>query len=317
MHATGKSDIPQEHEARGRDGDSESPGYSDSSTLRTCTLTFLSCQRHTRLTGSSPNVRPRKRKLSTVSMHSNANPFDLGFEPDAFHANGSTVRNFGILPSIASTITPAIWHPSNGAPYLSPGSNDSSMPNSSPGPSTISFPSISAVNSSDMNVETNNHSDLVPEPADDDQRLDLPGDQDCSDDEEIVAMQLFVENPPSSPVKPSRPSAYNLELTCNDAPRPLSSPLKNCSLPLPHPTPGPPSRFLSQPPPPSRNQSPARAPSIDQDPYQPQEQAQTEMQMEIETQPPGPELASELVLPPEFVSEPELALAPQGSSPGT
>ena len=75
------------------------------------------------------------------------------------------------------------------------------------------LPSISAVNSSDMNIETNNHSDLNPEPADNDHQLDLPCDQDCSDDEDIVAMQLVVENPPSSPVKLSRPSAHNLELT--------------------------------------------------------------------------------------------------------
>lgn len=314
---TGKSDIPQEREARGRDGNSESPGYSDSSTLRTCTLTFITLQRHTRLAGSSPNERPRKRKLSTISMQSNANPFDLGLEPEAFHANGSTVRNFGILPSVTSTIAPATWHPSSDMPYLSPGSNDSSMPNSSPGPSTIPFPPISAVNPSDMNIETSNHSDLNPEPAHRDHQPDLPCDQDCSDDEEIVAMQLFAENPSSSPAKPSRPSAHNPELTCNDALHPLSSPLKNCSLPRPHATPDPPARYFSPPMPPSRQQSPTRAPSIVQDPYRPQAQEQTEMQMEIETPALGPEPASEPLLPPEFGPEPELALTPQGSSSGT
>lgn len=44
MIVIGKSNVPLQHEANGRDGDSSSPGYSDSSTLRTCTQAFISEQ---------------------------------------------------------------------------------------------------------------------------------------------------------------------------------------------------------------------------------------------------------------------------------
>ncbi len=159
------------------------------------------------------------------------------------------------------------------------------------GPSSLHFPSMSVINSSGMDMGANSRSDLDPELEDHDHPIDLSCDQDSSDDEEIVAMQLFTDNRPSSPVRPPSPSVHNLKSTCNN----LSSPLKSRSPPRPRLTPTPPSPPLSPQLPLARDHSFEPPPSHDHDPYHYQVQAQTEMQTEtqIQVQIHGPEFASE------------------------
>lgn len=184
------------------------------------------------------------------------------------------------------------------------------------GSSSLHFPSMSAINSSDMDMGANSRLDLDLGLEGHGRPIDLSCEQDTSEDEEIVAMQLFTDNRPSSPVRPS--SVHNFESSFNK-PRPLSSPLKSRSSPHPRLTPTPPSPPLSPQLPLAREHSPAPPPSHDHDPYQYQVQARTEIQTETQTQTQthGPEFASEPELAPNSGSQPDPTSALQGFPVGT
>ncbi|KAF8628818.1 hypothetical protein AX15_003697 [Amanita polypyramis BW_CC] len=157
--------------AKRRDSNFWSLEYSDTSTLR-----------------STPHERLRKPFISTptstispVLLHRPTDTArDLNIDPDsdtAFHATpASAIRNFGSLPSISSTISPAIWTSTpiaSGELYPSPDSDGNDM------------------------------QDLMHSQA------SYSGDS--SDEEEIVAMQLFVDTHSLSPVHPSPRSPPNIE----------------------------------------------------------------------------------------------------------
>ncbi|KAK2464546.1 hypothetical protein APHAL10511_003404 [Amanita phalloides] len=218
---SGKSSVQNVH---------RSSDYADSSMLSMCISE--SQANDGVMISSSSQTQPRIRKPSPSFPQSSASPgLNIANEADAFHATASTVRNFGTLPNVSGTITSATWAMSNNGLYLSPESDDGSIHNSSPGSSHTQIPSISAIDSNTRDVDMNDIT--APENY----------DQDSSEDEEIVAMQLFIDDNPSTPTGPFPPSSHNFEMemsTCNDTPRThishLPSPSENCSLPHSHPT---------------------------------------------------------------------------------